>query len=147
MNVSVIIIQYITVKQSQGSFSASWVLLYFILCIFCYLYYINTVLSVISVSQNRTLRLLYCTFCCVTVICFLLLEGALVLPLLFDLGVLTVAVDPLLPERLDVLSVVDLRQVHLQQQNNTDRTNTLIKEEHHSELKGFVSRPTAGLKG
>ncbi len=80
-----------------------------------------------AISQSRTLRLSQLEVDSVTVCCFLLIERALVHPLLFVLSVLTVIINPLLPERLNVQSVMDLSQVHLQQHNTGD-TDTLMKE-------------------
>ena len=64
---------------------------------------------------------------CVELCCFLLLQRALLHPLLLALSMLTFITDPLLPERLDVQPVVDQSHVHLQQHNtdNTDSAETL----------------------
>lgn len=61
---------------------------------------------------------------CVELCCFLLLQRALLHPLLLALNMLTFITDPLLPERLDVQPVVDQSHVHLQQ-HNTDSVETL----------------------
>lgn len=47
----------------------------------------------------------------------LLLERALFHPVLLALGLLALAADPLLPERLDVQSVVNQSCVHLKRHN------------------------------
>ena len=119
---------------------------FFHYCLFhtCVSFFISTALwpflHLSPINQKVTLtlsRFRLCDFMCAEF--FLLVEWALVLPLLFGLSILTFSVNLLFPERLNVHSVMDLSHIHLQK-HNTDRQGLKKHPENYDRLPIKCSR-------